>query len=106
MDFADKLNGLLEDSDISQKDFAAILNIAPSTLNGYVRNRRQPDFETLKKMAAALNVSIDFLLDYNNSDADLSVQELSLILEMRKMKKAQREIIYDLVKIILEKHNN
>lgn len=104
MAFGDKLREILEDREISQKDFAASLNMAPTTLNGYIKNNRQPDFETIKNIASALNVSIDFLLDYNyKENITLSVQEISLILKIRKMNVYQKDIIYSLVNIINEK---
>lgn len=103
MTFGEKLNNILEDRDISQKSFAASLNIAPSTLNGYIKDRRQPDFETLKSIAFVLNVSIDFLPDYNSNNIKLTLNELSLIAKIRKMDNAQREIIYDLVNVIDKK---
>ena len=104
MAFGDKLKEILEDREISQKDFAASLNMAPTTLNGYIKNNRQPDFETIKNIASALNVSIDFLLDYNyKENMTLSVQEISLILKIRKMNVYQKDIIYSLVNIINEK---
>lgn len=106
MAFGDKLKEILEEKEISQKDFAATLNMAPTTLNGYIKNNRQPDFETMKNIASALNVSIDFLLDYsNNNDIKLSVQELSLILKTRKMNNYQKDIIYELINVIDKKTN-
>ncbi|MDO4299900.1 MAG: helix-turn-helix transcriptional regulator [Clostridia bacterium] len=104
MAFGDKLKELLDEKEISQKDFAAALNMAPTTLNGYIKNNRQPDFETIKNIATTLNVSIDFLLDYNkNNNITLSVQELSLILKIRKMNNFQKDILYELVNIIEKK---
>ena len=78
--------------------------MAPTTLNGYIKINRQPDFETIKNIASALNVSINFLLDYNyKENITLSVQEISLILKIRKMNVYQKDIIYSLVNIINEK---
>lgn len=99
MSFGDKLMQLLEDREISQKDFAAALNIAPSTVNGYIKNKRQPDFDLIRKMAKILDVSTDFLLDYNGTDINLSAKELSLIFMLRKMDEKQQEMLYTLAKI-------
>jgi len=62
--FGDVLRELLEDRLITQKNLAEDLNIAPSTLGNYVRNLREPDYETLKRIAGYFDVSIDYLLDY------------------------------------------
>ncbi len=64
MIFGDILRELLEERDLSQKQFAKDLNISASAVGNYVRNNREPDFDTLKKIAAYFHVSIDFLLNY------------------------------------------
>lgn len=105
MQFGDKLLQLLDEREISQKEFASALNIAPTTLNGYIKNRRQPDFELVKRIAFILDVSTDYLLDYNGKGTTLSVKELSLISELREMNDEQREIIYDLAALTAAKSN-
>lgn len=57
MEFGDKLLLTLNEREISQKEFAKLLNIAPTTLNGYIKNKRQPDFALVKQIAFLLNVS-------------------------------------------------
>ena len=61
MTFGENLQFLLEERDITQKDFASMLNIAKTTLNGYIKSNHEPDFETVKAMAGALHVSTDCL---------------------------------------------
>ncbi|MDR0859032.1 MAG: helix-turn-helix domain-containing protein [Oscillospiraceae bacterium] len=63
MTFGDILNSLLENTGLSQKQLAAELNLAPSTLGHYVRDEREPDYKTLKQIAEYFNVSTDLLLD-------------------------------------------
>ena len=101
--FGDRLSELLDEKNISQKEFAKMLNIAPTTLNGYIRNRRQPDFDIVKDIARALDVSTDCLLGYSGEQV-LSVQESSLINKLRGLTKEQREMIYDLVDITAKKN--
>lgn len=103
MTFGDRLLNLLDEKDISQKDFAAMLNIAPSTLNGYIKNKRQPDFELVKNMVFILGTSADYLLDCSGDNARLSMREMSLIGKMRILSGEQQEIIYDLVNISVKK---
>ena len=68
MTFGENLQFLLEERDITQKDFASMLNIAKTTLNGYIKSNHEPDFETVKAMAGALHVSTDCLLGYSSPD--------------------------------------
>ena len=44
MSFGNNLRVLIEERDMTQKDLAKQLNIAPSTLGSYVQNTREPDF--------------------------------------------------------------
>lgn len=99
MAFGDRLLEVLEEKEISQKEFAAMLNISPSTLNGYIKNKRQPDFELVRNISFILDVSADFLLDSRSSGIKLSVKEMSLITKMRILSEEQQDIIYHLVNI-------
>lgn len=102
MSFGVTLKNLLAEKEISQKEFAAMLNIAPSTLNGYIKDNRQPDIDLIKDIAGALNVSTDYLLEFKGVAA-LSPKELLLVSKLRELDSCQREIIYDLVNITLKK---
>lgn len=51
-------------------------------------------------MAFSLNVSIDYLLDYENNNVALNVSELSLIAKIRRMNESKKQIIIDLVNLI------
>lgn len=99
MAFGEKLYELLEDRDISQKEFAKTLNIAPTTLNGYIKEKRQPDFELVKKISSVLNVSVDFLLDNSENAFNITAKELSMLHKLRTLSNEQQQIIYDLVNI-------
>ena len=48
MSFGENLRTLIEEQDMTQKELAIQLNIAPSTMGSYVQNTREPDFATLK----------------------------------------------------------
>ena len=68
MDFGNTLRTLIEERDLTQKQMAIDLNIAPSTIGGYVQNISEPDFKTLKQIAKYFNTSIDYLLDYRSGN--------------------------------------
>ena len=65
MVFGDILRNLIEEKCITQKELGNQLNIAPSAIGNYVRNLREPDYQTLKQIASYFNVSTDYLLDYH-----------------------------------------
>ena len=64
MNFGDILRALLEEREITQKQLATDLNIAPSTIGSYVQNNSEPDFKMLKQIAEYFDTSIDYLLDH------------------------------------------
>lgn len=66
MNLGTRLENLLEERNISQKQLASDLHIAASTLNGYLRRNREPDFSTLIELADYFEVSTDYLLGVTN----------------------------------------
>ena len=66
MKFSTRLENLLEERNLTQKALSTELNIAASTLNGYLRQNREPDCETLINLGKFFGVSIDYLLGVTN----------------------------------------
>ena len=66
MNIGANIEHLLIEQGISRKDFAKQLHVDYSTLCGYIKNRRQPDCETILKMSILLNTSIDSLFGYTS----------------------------------------
>lgn len=62
MNFSTRLENLMEELNFTQKQLAQELHIAPSTLNGYLRRGREPDYDTLVRLAKYFEVSTDYLL--------------------------------------------
>ena len=91
MNFGDILRSLLEERDITQKKLALDLNIAPSTIGGYVQNSSEPDFETLKRLAKYFDVTTDYLLDYH-SGKTATREEDELLRIFRSLSIEQKEL--------------
>lgn len=104
MNFGDKLRILIEDKDMTQKELAAQLNIAPSTVSSYVQNTREPDFVTLKMLAKYFDVSIDYLLDYSTGHTS-SRQEDELLRIFRTLTPEQKEICIEQTKVFMKLNN-
>lgn len=64
MDLGKQIDFLLEERELSRKEAAKDLGIAPSTLSSYITNNRQPDLDMLVKIADYFDTSTDFLLEY------------------------------------------
>lgn len=65
--------------DLSRKDLAENLNISYHALSKYETNEREPDIQTLKKIADYFNISIDDLLDRKVSKRELPENEKHVI---------------------------
>ena len=103
MKFGDILRELLEEREISQKQLAQDLNLAPSTLGNYIRNLREPDYDTLKKIAEHFHVSTDFLLDFKFQNTT-GYNENRLLNLYRSMTKDQQELFIEQGKLFI-RHN-
>ena len=104
--FGDKLKVVLAENKITQKELAKKLNIAPTTLNGYISNKREPDLETVRKIAISLGVSTDYLLDCQEGGINLSAKEMSLIWQLRRMTSSQRDVVVELIGVLTKKNKN
>lgn len=61
MDIGFQLRNLLEQKGITQKQLADDLNISATTLNGYIKNRRQPDASTVIRLASYFQTTTDYI---------------------------------------------
>ena len=89
VNFGLRLKQLRERKRLSQIELANILEVSNGSISKWERNERQPDYETLEKIADFFNTSIDYLLgrsetkDNNNVDFSFSTPQeaLSFILK-------------------------
>lgn len=104
MIFGDILRQLMEENEINQRQLAQQLNISASALGNYVRNLREPDYETLKKIAAYFHVSTDYLLDFRQSQA-ISHNDSRLLHLFHAMTKEQQEIFLEQGQVFVKMNN-
>ena len=100
MSFGSNLRTLIEERDMTQKDVAIHLNIAPSTMGSYVQNTREPDFATLRALSNLFHVSIDYLLD-NTSPKAATHQEDELLRIFRAMLPEQRDVCLEQCRVFV-----
>lgn len=77
--FGDKLKKLRETHGLSQQQLAEKLGMSPSGIGMWEQNRRQPDNETLKKIAQLFDVSTDYLLGNDVKPNDKNKELLDTI---------------------------
>ena len=104
LSLGENLKTVLDEQKVTQKDLAKKLNIAPTTLNGYISNKREPDLETLKNIAQALGVTVDYLLGVEGGMIDLSAKEEALIWQLRRMTPSQRDVVVELINVMTKKN--
>ena len=63
----DKLKELRKKNNLTQVEFAKIFNISNGTVGNWEAGIRQPDHEMLSKIADYYNVSVDYILERENS---------------------------------------
>lgn len=62
MQFALNIKKLREERNLSQKDVADHLGVTRQAVNSYECGRREPDYQTLIKLADFFTVTVDYLL--------------------------------------------
>ena len=74
----EKIYNLRKNKNISQEEFANILNTSRQAVSKWERNESKPDIDKLISIAKLFNVSIDYLLSYeiNYSNVDAFINEL------------------------------
>ncbi|MBQ7669578.1 MAG: helix-turn-helix transcriptional regulator [Clostridia bacterium] len=104
--FGEKLKIVLAENKVTQKDLAKKLNIAPTTLNGYISDKREPDLETLKKIALSLGVTTDYLLECEDEGINLNAKEMALVWQLRKLTPSQRDVVVELLGVMTKKNKS
>jgi len=95
---------LREELGLTRKEVAEKLNIDQTTYGKYELSKRQPDYDTLQKIASFYNVSVDYLLgrtnvrnSNNNTDEDFPDDVKVLMRSVSKLTDKQKEIVKRLV---------
>lgn len=73
-----RIKALREDSDLSQKELAANVNITEATLSRYENDLREPKVSIIIRLAKELNTTTDFLLGLSENPYDKNQTALGL----------------------------
>lgn len=65
-DLTIRMRKLRDQKKLYQKDIARVLGIAPERYSKYETGAREPDIETLKMIATYFNVSVDYLIGFDD----------------------------------------
>jgi len=107
-----RLRELRIEKGLLQKDLAEILQITQQTISLYESNQREPDNQTLIKIANYFNVSVDYLLNRTNikniyneiPKTSINISDYHTLDKLGLPKEAIREI-EDYIEYIILKYN-
>ena len=100
MNFSYKLRSLIEERNLTQKQVANDLNIAPSTMGGYVQGISEPDFATLKRLAIYFEVTTDYLLNMHTNKTNNFLED-ELLRVFRSMTSEQQSLYIEQGKVFV-----
>ncbi len=96
VEFGLKLRELRKQKQLTQKQLAAMINVKHSVISFYELGDRLPSPEVLKKLAAALNVSADYLLGLEKKET----------IDVSGLTEKDISVVRSLVDVLREKNQN
>lgn len=88
MSLANRLKQIRKDKELSQQQLADLSNVHISNIGRYERGDAQPSAEVLNRIARALEVSPDFLMNGTIDDkAENSLSDNDLLNQFRRVEK-------------------
>ena len=97
MNFNERLRYLIDCEEIKLKDLAPKLCLSASTLSNYTQGIREPDYDTLRRIADYFGVSIDYLLGHETPAVD---DERQLLTCYRSFTPSQKRFLLDQAALI------
>lgn len=98
----EKLKELRKEKGISLKELGSIIGVAESTMSLYENGKRQPDYETLLKLAEYFGVTVDYLLRGENESERLPEELVILNRNAKKMSPENRKKLLEMAKVMFE----
>lgn len=97
----EKLKELRKGKGISLKELGAVVGVAESTMSLYENGKRQPDYETLLKLAEYFGVTVDYLL--RGSEEERLPEELVILnRNAKKMSAEKRKQLLDMARLMFK----
>ncbi len=100
-----RIKSLREEAGIAQKELAKHFNVAQNTVSSWETGKRDPDTETVIRIANFFDVTIDYVLGNSDikkapsfEDAGLSPDEAALLFDFRKLTEDQKAFVLQAVK--------
>ncbi len=98
----EKLKELRKEKGISLKELGSIIGAAESTMSLYENGKRQPDYETLLKLAEYFGVTVDYLLRGENATERLPEELVILNRNAKKWSPEKREKLLEMARLMFK----
>ena len=97
-----RIKSLRKAKKITQKQLGDVLGVAESTISMYESGNRQPDVDTMRKIADYFNVTIDYLIGGENiSSSDKDELDEKIIKIFGSLSEADQAQILDYARYLL-----
>lgn len=99
----ERIKELRKKNSVTMKRLGEIIGVSEGAVSQYENGKRQPDYETLKKIADFFNVSTDYLLGRADNppqsvDQQLEGVDFALYGEIKDLTEAEKQDILNFVK--------
>jgi len=105
--FAERLRALRRQKNLSQAEFSKIVGVHSIHISRYERGISKPNSGTLKKLAEALGVTADYLIEGKTTDAAKARLEdkelLQMFKEIEKLPKEDKSFVKRVIDALLTK---
>jgi len=107
MNMGERLRALRLQRKISQEEVARHIGITRSAYSHYEINNRQPVYETMIKLAAYFNVSLDYIIGGTSPPPGhpVSSDDRELLSLLQDMSQEQREKSINLITDLMRQHH-
>ena len=92
MDLGSRITQLRKAKDWSQSQLAKNIEVSREIVGRYERNDATPSIDVAKRLAEALDVSLDYLV--GNAEQKIDKITLNRIQEINKLKEADKNLVY------------
>lgn len=104
--FAEILRRTRQEKGLSQSHLAEKAGFQPSAISHFEAGRRSPSFDNMKRLADALNVTIDFLLGRQPEPQIAGPTAEGLFRNFEKMSAEDQVTISEFAKLLANKNKN
>ena len=94
-----RLRELRKAKGLSMKELGKMFGLAESTISLYESGKRQPDKDTLVRLANFFGVSVDYLLGISNQEHELTDENKQLLAKIEQLSAEDREAITRFVEL-------